>query len=146
MNRLILPFCILFLHACSSNQESNFAKIENFIQHHGITEPLSKFKKLIIINDKGTCIQCNNDFSKMISTNLNDKTTLFIISQDGTKVNISAFLDSKNSENLILDFKEEFSKLNIVDGCAIIEIKEESLGEKTIINTQNIKNYQSLYN
>jgi len=146
MNRFIIGSCVLMLFACTSRLDSEFEKIENFIKKQEFPRDLDSFSEIIVINDKGSCIQCNNDFARLISSKLEDKTTLFIISQDGTKVDISFYLENTNGENILFDFNEEFSKLNIVNGCAIMKLSEKSLGKKTIINTKNIQNVQQHYN
>src|SRR5690554_8111708 len=91
MNRLLFflfTFSILFL-GCNSNNLDDYDRIKLFLTKHNFSGNLDDFNEIIVINDKGDCIQCNNDYAKFISKKKADTKIIFIISQDGTKVDIS---------------------------------------------------------
>lgn len=141
-NLIILLLMILI--SCQQKYESDYEKIQNFLTKHSFNKKLDRFNTIVIINDKGTCINCNNDFAQYTSRNLNNKNFLFIISQNGSKVDISPFINLKDSSNVVLDFNQDFYKLKIMNGSGIIKIKNDSLISKTIINSKSIKSFERL--
>lgn len=141
MNRLLFflfTFSILFL-GCNSKNLDDYDRIKLFLTKHNFSGNLDDFNEIIVINDKGDCIQCNNDYAKFISKKKADTKIIFIISQDGTKVDISPFLENSNKENIIFDYKDEFSLLNIIKGSGVIKLQDNQIKETFIVTPQNIQ-------
>lgn len=139
MNRLFLLLLIVFLQSCSQKIESDYQSIESFLNKGKYNVNLEDFSKLVVINDKGDCIVCNNTFAKYISENISKSNTLFIISQDGTKVDISAYIDIEEPSNIIFDYKDDFSDLGIIRGSGIITLKDKEVIDVFIVTPQNIQ-------
>ena len=76
----------------------------------------------------------------MMSKDLENEKVLFILSGQGTKVDISAYLDRKE-ENVLLDLDDDFSKLNIVNYCAVLEVENNRINNVTRIDVKNIVEY-----
>lgn len=135
-NNRFLLFFLLLVSSCSTPDA--YEKIEAFY-HRFKNENFERFSRIIVINEDGTCLNCNNLFAKSQAGNLSKDSILFIVSGYGTKVDISAYID-KNSPNLILDPKNEFQQLNLQKGCAIIEVENRNIKSITNISVKNIGN------
>ncbi|MNU95255.1 hypothetical protein D3C71_852660 [compost metagenome] len=137
-NSHFLLFLLLLANSCSNPKHPDeYEKIEVFYQQFKKGN-LEQYNKIIVINEEGTCLNCNNIFARNQAEKINKTTNLFIVSGRGTRVDISAYI-SKNAPNLILDHTNEFSRLNLVKGCAIIELENKKIKTITPIDAQNIQ-------
>lgn len=134
----LLILLILVTGSCS--KQTNYEKIERFYLQFKQGD-FSRFKKVIVINEEGTCLNCNNIFARNQAEKVDETTYLFIVSGQGTRVDISAYI-SKNAPNLIVDYTNEFSRLNLVKGCAIFELKNRQIVNTTYIRPDNITQFQ----
>ncbi len=122
-NRLYISFIIFFciiLFGCSSSEKE---KIINFYEKHRKSGNVYNYRKIVVINDLGVCMNCNNNFAAMMSDSLDVKDILFIISCDGSKVDISSYIGI-DRENVIWDKNLDFNDLKIVNNCAVIDFKD----------------------
>lgn len=114
---------------------SNYEKLVQYCTDKNQT--LDHYTTIIVINEIGTCINCNNIFSKSQGKNLDSDSILFIVSGIGTKVDLSAYVDRK-APNLIYDDSAGFDTLNIVKSCAIITISGKKINSIEEINVKNV--------
>ncbi len=114
---------------------NTYQRIESFYREFK-TGNLDQYKQIIVINEDGTCLNCNNLFAKNQVGALSGDSILFIVSGYGTKVDISAYV-GKDAPNLILDPENEFGKLNLQKGCSIIELENNKVKQITHIGTKN---------
>ncbi len=114
---------------------SNYEKLVQYCKEKN--HPVNHYKTIIVINEIGTCINCNNIFSKGQGENLNSDSILFIVSGVGNKVDLSAYVDQK-SPNLIYDVSSGFDELNIVKSCAIISLHPNEIDTIEQINVNNV--------
>jgi hypothetical protein len=138
MSKLGYIWLIVLVSACSFNQ-TDFEKIESFYTTYK-NGSFDSYRYIVVINSKGGCLSCNNIFAKMMSKDLENEKVLFILSGQGTKVDISAYLDRKE-ENVLLDLEDDFSKLNIVNYCAVLEVENNRINNVTRIDVKNIVEY-----
>lgn len=139
MNKSFYILIILFLVACTNRHQTKYEKIESFFkEYYGNKITLSKYKAIVIVNDKGNCMNCTNAFSKYIAQKISNPKILFIISQNGVKVDISKYLNNERP-NLILDRNEDFSKLNIITGSGILYLKGQRITDSLVIDYMNIE-------
>lgn len=137
-NSILVCFLLLLLfNSCSAPEPDTYTRIETFYQRFKKGN-FERFSRIIVINEEGTCINCNNLFARNQAENLSKDSVLFIVSGYGTKVDISAYVD-KNSPNLILDPKNEFQKLNLKKGCSIIEMEGKKVKSITNISAKNVQ-------
>jgi len=137
MNKLIILITALsIIYSCHS--PSSYDKVKSFYESKK-TGNFSKFKFLVVINEGGSCLNCNNIFSKTISSSISNSDILFIVSGSGTKVDISDYTD-KSYSNVIWDFENSFQNFNLTKKCAIFRLKNKILQEKTEINPDNVLN------
>lgn len=115
---VILLICTL---SFSCKQKSDIEKIQDYYLVHKPDGKFEKYRKIIIINELGNCINCNNRFSLQMSYSINNQSILFIVSGMGSKVDISPYINILQ-ENIIWDTKSEFDQLKITKACAIIDI------------------------
>ena len=135
MSKIISIFIItLFLTSC--NQQNDYQKINTFLDVKNIQ--ITDYTQLVAINTLGDCLNCNNTFSLEMSKYLEQDSTLFIVSTPGAKIDISPYL-SKESSNIILDFRKEFNALNIINYSAILKFKESSIDTIIEFDVKNIK-------
>lgn len=82
------------------------------------------FSRVVIINERGTCMNCNSLFAKRQLADLDNDSVLFIISSQGARIDISGYLDSSRN-NVIWDTMYLFNRFNIVDSCTVIQLKTD---------------------
>lgn len=131
----LLVLLLLLVIRCSDSD--TYEKVEDFYKRFK-TGNLDQYNKIIVINEDGTCLNCNNLFAKNQANNLSSDSILFIVSGQGTRVDISAYID-KNASNLILDPENKFGELSLYKGCSIIELKNKKIKNITPINNQNVQ-------
>ena len=135
---------LLAVVSCKSKPASDYDKLKNFYLSHSTTlGNFDKYTSVVVITGKGSsCLNCSNIFALDLAKRyVDNQNLLFIISDDGTKVDISGFVE-KNAGNIILDYNNEFSKLGLVRGNAIIDIaNHDSLGI-TEITEANVCSYK----
>lgn len=137
MKLINLVLLLFILSSCY--KPSNYEKIESFY-HQFKNGDFNQFKRVIVINEGGTCLNCNNIFARSQVQKVNDPANLFIVSAQGTRVDISAYI-SKNAPNLIMDYKNEFSHLNLVKGCTIFELENKKIVKTTLIKANNVTEF-----
>ncbi|MDR0801651.1 hypothetical protein [Fluviicola sp.] len=139
MNKFgFILFSISFFLSCTQKKLSDYEKIELFCRDHSNISQLDHYKRVIVINSKGTCINCNNRFARMVSEKTNDRKSLFIIAESGTKVDISGFIDRKY-DNVILDYNAEFDQLGLTsEGCTVFDLNKGKITKKQAISIQNV--------
>jgi hypothetical protein len=137
MSKFYHTFFFLILFSCS--EPTAYEKIKSFYEENKTVngKDFEVFSKIVIINEKGDCISCNNSFAKQMAMYLDDSQTLFVVSGAGLKVDISGFIHS-DKENVIWDQKEEFNKLHISERCALIELKNNKIQEVKEITLDNL--------
>ncbi len=135
---------IFFNFSCKNEVISNYAKIDKFLstKYH---KKINKYDYLIIINEQGNCLNCNNNFSKSVSKHIKSDNVLYIISTQGFNVDISPYVN-KNHSNVLFDYDNEFSKLNLVKKCAIIDLGEHKIDTIIQIDAYNISNSINNFN
>ncbi len=116
--------------------QSASEKLVEYCKKHN--QQLSIYNYVFVINEIGTCINCNNIFAKKQGENLKRDSILFIVSGIGNKVDFSTYINN-NSSNIIHDNFAGFDTLDIVRSCAIITldsnkqiIKIEEVNFKTV--------------
>ncbi|MNK24848.1 hypothetical protein D3C87_431630 [compost metagenome] len=127
----------------SCTKPSNFEKIESFYRQFKQGD-FNRFKRVIVINEEGTCLKCNNIFAQTQAQKVDETENLFIVSGQGTRVDISAYI-SKNAPNLIMDYKNEFSKLNLVKGCTVFELENRQIIKTTYIQPGNVTEFGKVH-
>ena len=136
MNRCVaILFLSVIVIACKP--ETEYEKMAHYFESHSEGD-LSQFEYVIVINEIGSCINCNNYFSKEMTKALKDDKVLFILSGNGTKVDMSGYIQ-KDHKNVIWDRPAHFDELKIVEKCAILEIKDKQIIEKTEIDINNLE-------
>lgn len=139
---IIVVFSILILISCENESSREIQQklsanelLAQYCENH--EQNLKAYNHVIVINEIGTCINCNNIFAKAQGNNLYSDSTLFIVSGIGNKVDLSAYIDN-NSTNLILDQSADFDTLDIVSSCAIITLEGKQIKSIENINVNNV--------
>jgi hypothetical protein len=130
----VLLICLLVF---SCNKKSDIEKVREYYYSNKPDGKFENFRKVIIINELGSCINCNNKFALQMSDSINNKEILFIVSCSGAKVDILPYLD-KHQDNIIVDRQARFDLLQITKACAIINLGKQY--KITEISTGNICN------
>lgn len=145
MNKSIVILIIgLIFSSCDEavvKPKTDFERLEQFCSVQGLVKSLSDYYLVVVINDDGNCLNCNNIFADKMSDRINEENVLFILSEDGTKVDISTYIDSQ-SENVIWDMNGDFDKLNLVNSCSLIELENRQIIDKVVIDATNIDSFE----
>jgi len=140
MNKYIFIYTIILL-ILSCNQVSNYEKIESLLFTEFEFENLHEMDYIVIINELGDCLNCNNAFSVAMSKYIESENILFIICGTGSRVDISPYINS-TSNQVIWDKRNSFIKLNLVGRSAIIKLKKQRLD--TIIEIELDTKYNNI--
>jgi len=139
MSKAPFIFLLSFLlsWSCQRPDPSTYEQIETVLSQELAFQQLGDYDTLMILSDKGACLTCNQRFFKIAENLNNRKKTLFIVSANPLKIDISAFLIPK-SEHIILDPERHFESLNLLKSSGLIVLKEGEAVEITEIGTKNI--------
>lgn len=140
----ILPYLFILFSFGSCQSPTNYDKLVQYIETKNSQIDLEKFDSIILISENGACPFCSAQFTTAISDHISDKNLLFIVSCRGIQIDISSFIKTPH-ENIIVDFFNDFSKLNLAKGCAIIKISKETIDTIIEIQPQNLHNYLNQY-
>jgi len=137
MNKLaFILFGLALNYSCSRNL-NDYEKINHFLVNKLDYNDLRSQDFLIVINEMGTCMNCNNSFSKYMSKYIDSEKVLFLICSSGSRIDISMYLNSE--ENLILyDMHNDFSELNLINQSGIFKLKDEKIDTLIKINVKNV--------
>ncbi|MBI3519982.1 MAG: hypothetical protein HY062_11570 [Bacteroidetes bacterium] len=146
-----LGVLLLVLTCCTEkNTTTEVHKTEN--QYDSIADYLKRqhqyalsdsIKTIFILTDIG-CMPCNKHFSELMSDNLSNSSSLFLILASGVNLDLSSFNSSKSKvfydrpENITNIFLKQskaiFIKHHQVDTSIIIEARQIDWQLKTITN------------
>lgn len=139
MNKLNFLVLLICTHiSCTQIEITGYEEIESYLIEEQHKKSLSSYDDIVVINEAGDCMNCNNSFSKAMAKHIDDESVLFLICTPGANVDISAYIsDEKN--NVILDYHNKFGKLNLVNHCAIIELGNEKIDTIIQIDLNNVQ-------
>jgi len=138
--RFILIVPLLLLWACSSKQ-SDYEKIESFVLKNSEIKQLANFNQVVVISSGGECLNCNLKFSRIMAKRIDDPKNIFIVSDNGSNIDISQYLDSKR-KNIILDPRNNFGKLKLTNGSTLITIHNGKILKKIPINSTTLSRFK----
>jgi len=133
----IILFGLIVFSCKDSNTSKAYLKINDFLSSKDVN--INDYKSIVVINEKGTCLNCNNKFAKTMEQYINKDSVVFIISTTGTLVDISGYLEKENNKNIITDFSNEFLNLDLVDHCSIINLKNKDVDTIIQFDISNIE-------
>jgi len=133
-------FFLIFLNSCN-NKVTNYEKIQIFIKNK-FNKDLKSYDYLIVINEQGDCLNCNNKFSVTLSKYLDNNNVLYLVSTPGFNIDVSPYI-KKDYLNVLLDYENEFSKLNLVKKCAIIDLGEQKIDTIIQVDVSNVNSVES---
>lgn len=130
MKRILFAICSLLVMSCNSRPETNIVDddldtlsiIRDFYYEHGHDTNFSCFKRVIIINELGPCMNCNNSFCLTHQYEIDDESVLFIVSSYGMKIDISHYILHQHNNNVIWDSTSKFNDLLPIGHCEIIDL------------------------
>lgn len=131
-----LSILFLFFAFVQCAEPTEYEKIAGFCRENGLDD-LSKYSTVVVINEEGNCLNCNNSFAISQAKSIEEESILFIVSGSGTRVDISPYLN-RSASNVILDSKDAFRKLNLVQSCAVISLSKNQIEKITPISAKNI--------
>ena len=136
-----IVFCLLpiSLGMSACGETTDFKKIEAFLLAHDHQTNLEEYDYLLIINEGGKCLNCNDVFARVMAKFKTNNNILYIVSGEGVMIDISAYLFDSSATNIILDEAQTFSDLNLVNQCAIIALDDQQIDTIIEINLENMK-------
>lgn len=139
-NKLVLFSIVLILFSCKRTNE-DYEQLESFLGENYDSIALEDFKYIVLINGEGGCVNCYNSFSKGMAKNIRLNNTLFIVSSTGQDIDISAYIDNKYKENIILDQRKKIITSKIANNPRIIFLGHHKIDSIIDINLKNYKNH-----
>lgn len=133
MNNIKLFFLLgVLLYSCKQ-PESDWEKLKSYYQTHKKSKPFESFKRIIVFNELGGCLNCSSHYSIKMKQYKKDLSVLFITSTTGSKYDISLFIDTLQP-NIIWDYNKDFDKLNIMPKSGEIKLNHQSktISKRTI--------------
>lgn len=129
MKRILFAISCLLIVSCNGCPETHsvdaeldtLSIIRNFYYEHGHDTNFSSFRKVILLNELGTCMNCNNGFCLNHQDEVSDESVLFIISSYGQKIDISNYVLQQHN-NVIWDSTGNLNKLLPLNKCEIINL------------------------
>ena len=137
MNKLKHYICILIIFFVGCAEPSNFERIDDLLKSEFRFKQLTDYDQIIVINEMGECMKCNNTFAEGMSRYLDRDNLLFVICSAGNRVDISPFIEEEKA-NVILDYGNEFESLGLIHHCAIFELDDKKVDAIVEVSTDNV--------
>lgn len=120
---------VLLIISCNNQAGQTHGKNENEIIKEFYTsqtsrEDFSKYRSAILINEGGSCLNCNNAFALSHANEIEDDSILFIVSSCGSRIDISPYITQERS-NIIWDSMSVFEELLPLETCKVVELKNK---------------------
>lgn len=110
------------LGSCNRKAASEAEKIKSFYYQCVPDGDFGRFSRVVIINELGTCMNCNNRFASCQYADIDNDSVLYIVSSQGARIDISKYTDSARS-NVVWDTMFLFNDLGISDTCTVIHLR-----------------------
>lgn len=136
MNKISIYILGLFL-IFSCSKVKDYEKIDSFLKSELNYKDLKDKEFLIVINEMGSCINCNNAFSKYMAKYIDSEKVLFLICSSGSRIDISMYINSEEN-HILYDMYNKFSGLNLINQSGIFKLKNEEIDTLIKINLKNI--------
>ena len=117
--------------ACASLEPNDSQQLKEFVEERSFN--YNALKAVLVLTEEG-CPNCNRSFAEFLQQQLSNPKVLCIVSAKGSRVDLSAF---QNSKKVLMDYKLEFKDLRIGQGTTAILLNPENLID-TIINVKSI--------
>lgn len=132
-------FLFFSFYSCGNKELSTYDQIEYFFNENYQFNHLNEYNYLVVINEKGDCMNCNNSFSLAMSKNIKKSNVLFLISSPGYSIDISSYTKDKK-HNVFYDYREKFNELNLINHSAIFIFNNNKVDSIIQINSSNLNN------
>lgn len=107
-----------------------YHRIKRFLRKNNTN--IDSIDVVLVLTNHGDCMNCNRIFADFIKNYINNKSIKIIVTEEGSNIDISPFL---NSDNVIFDFEEQFLNFDVINGTSAIFLKNEQID--TIINIKS---------
>lgn len=143
INRLPIPYLIWWLISSSvllisCRKDDSYESLVNYLrtQHHYELTP--QISSIAVVNESGSCINCNKTFSDFMFDFIDHEELLFIICSNGIRMDISPFLNT-GKKNILLDPDNEFRKTNLLDEPGVIFLNQTGIDTIFTVNPNSIE-------
>lgn len=141
VNIIGISFLLLLLVTCSK-LPNRYDQIDAFLKKELNFQDLDKYQKIVVVNELGDCMNCNNSFVEKVALLKSDTTLLFLISTPGSRVDITPFIEKQ--DNILHDPYGNFEQVDLVRSCAIIELNEQHVDTIIAVNSGNLNGLELL--
>jgi hypothetical protein len=135
-NKLTILLCCLVVASCSNQS----ARVTNatYDALKQLAPGINAATKAIIVVDDNSCIGCNQAFAGFITSYLNRKDVIFIVSANPNKVDISPFLEP-GLHNVYNDYRQTLFTQKIITSSTIFLLRPNHTIDTAItINPQSV--------
>ncbi|MBW3520083.1 hypothetical protein [Flavobacterium sp. NKUCC04_CG] len=106
--KILALFMVFFLFSCQKQFDKQ-NRIQSIIKD---SLKIEKEYSSIIVLGPGGCLNCDKNLYSLILNNLDNEEVLFVVSATGSAFDVEE-LESKESPNLVFDYKNYFDKTNL---------------------------------
>lgn len=124
---------------------SDYEKLAQFVTRIDMSQKLCRYSALVVINENGTCINCNFAFAKAMAAYVDVDSVLFMVSSYGQNIDISGYLNH-DKDNVLFDQTDQFSTLNLIETCGIIEFRDQQIDTIIEVKLDNIQKSIDAFN
>jgi hypothetical protein len=133
-------YFVMFLSACEKVTINN--QILTSFRQNGLK--IDKNTEGVFILDDEGCLACNRIFSQTISNLLDNDNIKFVIAANGNKVDISLFLEKKNSSNVLMDRNKTILTSSKLEHSTIVFLHNNQIDTVITINAQDLENQMGI--
>lgn len=132
--KMLLLIIVIQLSSCSHDDNSSkYNQLNTYLKLKEID--ISKKQSILILSDKG-CINCNRSFSNLIQNYLDRDDVLVINQADGSRLDITLYL---NHEKVINDFNKKLDAYIDLNHSAAIFIHDAHIDTIVSIEAKTIR-------
>lgn len=136
MNKISI-YTLTFLLCFSCSNMKSYDKIDAFLKTELDYSELKNKEFLIVLNEMGSCLNCNNAFSKYMAKYIDSEKVLFLICSSGSRIDISMYINSEEN-HILYDMRNKFSELELINQSGIFKLKNGEIDTIIKISVDNV--------
>jgi hypothetical protein len=140
INKILCFIFLLTVFSCEKKSLSEKEKfIENLKEYLNVKHQIklnNSIKKVFILTDEN-CHSCNKFFAKTIEKNINDSSSLLLVSASSSKIDLSPFDGANN-----VFFENKSKEIFLFDNSKIIFLNQEKIDTIISIKLDNLDSFQ----
>ncbi len=120
-NALSILLLVCFLSCIRSSNED---LLNNYLLNNHSVILNDEIKAIIIISERGGCMNCNKSFSSFVANEIENPSILYIVCSTGIKIDISPYI---NKSNTLFDYNDKFGEMGLLKKSGVLFIEERKI-------------------